>query len=37
MQGALVDVVRDGDAVEVRVNGRAAAAGRVGEAIRVRL
>ncbi len=37
MQGALVDVVRDGDALAVRVNGAEAARGRVGEPIRVRL
>ncbi len=37
MQGAAVDVARDGDAVQVRVNGREAAKGRLGEAIRVRL
>jgi hypothetical protein len=37
MQGALVDVAREGDAVQVRVSGREAARGRVGEPITVRL
>ncbi len=37
MQGALIDVVRDGDRVAVQVNGREAARGRVGEPIEVRV
>jgi hypothetical protein len=37
MQGALVDVEREGERVVVRVNGREAARGRVGEPLGIRL
>jgi len=37
MQGALVDVVRDGDRLTVLVGGRETARGRVGGAIEVAL
>jgi len=37
MQGASVDVAREGESLLVRVNGREAARGRVGEAIEVQL
>jgi hypothetical protein len=37
MQGSSVDIVREGERVLVRVNGREAARGRVGEPIEVRL
>ena len=37
MQGASVDVTRDGEQLVVLVNGREAARGRLGEAIEVRV
>lgn len=37
MQGAVLDVAREGDRLVVQVNGREAARGRVGEPIQVRL